>query len=743
MLTLLKRWGATALAATGATPVLAFSLLGPIGNGGDAYQTPVLSYGLGGDYGAPKNLGEEYRLTRPVIYYAYDANFLDYFGGEGVRAVDSAFAVFNGLTNVSAYTPELYEFPLDSQRINYRAQALGLLDIKSTTMSMTAEWLGLAEPTRWTWCLRKREGDCQNGFAYEVIMRNFDPLTWQPTRYVNGTRYTYVVVDFCPADQHDAIEIKVDPLTVEFNAVADYGLEYGGFYSTLTRDDVGGLRYMLRHPNANFESLGGDTVLVSTNANANALAFLITSNLVDLATVALTNNAATLQALFPTLVILESTPYLTNVVTTNVIPYFTNYPWSPASQAATLVYATNYDTNVVMHYRHTFGNVVSNWFVFPNGYRFTNQNVFALSTMVTSNRVTIIETNVGPPGGVWSYPGGTTLTTNVTVRHVWTNMITGDYFIPPTNLCGVYLLSNVLTKVTAITNTPLQATNLVTTNGQFYSLTYVTYVTNHHFAYFPVDCVTNATSLFHGIERVRFVRRDYDSLLGRFFEPIDDVFNVVAITNSQDRTQVVTRVVTQPDILITAADIRDGFVMWAPAAVLREVSAFNQSNVLQRLAGPGTIEPPATFVFSKVGPVFFNTTFFADEATAVGTNFVWASFDSSTNEPVVFPNTRSIVEVENAILMQLSPLTLPVGKVGRAYPTTPFVGQGGQAPYTWRLAPQSAGLPPGLTGLGVEEQPTATLAGTPLAPGIYDFVVRMRDSYGRFIDVPLFIRIDP
>ena len=88
----------------------------------------------------PKILGEGYRRNTPVMYYAYDANFLDFFGSNGVAAVDSAFAILNnaftnnptGMTNgLDGYSASLSEFPLESQSINYQAQSLGLMDLKS------------------------------------------------------------------------------------------------------------------------------------------------------------------------------------------------------------------------------------------------------------------------------------------------------------------------------------------------------------------------------------------------------------------------------------------------------------------------------------------------------------------------------------------------------------------------------------------------------------------------------------
>src|SRR5262252_8204178 len=76
-----------------------YSLGGPIGNGGDFWQIPQLGYGIapGGevDITAPKDLGEEYRRNTPVMFYAFDANFMGFFGPQGASAVDSAFSLYN------------------------------------------------------------------------------------------------------------------------------------------------------------------------------------------------------------------------------------------------------------------------------------------------------------------------------------------------------------------------------------------------------------------------------------------------------------------------------------------------------------------------------------------------------------------------------------------------------------------------------------------------------------------------
>jgi len=120
----------------------------------EAYQVPIIGYNLPGDIGTPKNFGQGWRWNTPTNYYAYDQTFLEYFGSNGVVAVDEAFAVFNNLTNVSQIN--LNDWPLNSSRVNHRAQALSLVDVKSYTMSMLIEQLGLAEPDRWTWCLHDR-----------------------------------------------------------------------------------------------------------------------------------------------------------------------------------------------------------------------------------------------------------------------------------------------------------------------------------------------------------------------------------------------------------------------------------------------------------------------------------------------------------------------------------------------------------------------------------------------------------
>src|SRR5262245_51087099 len=166
------------LLAGGAQSSFGFSLAGPTNS--EAWQVPAIAYELPGDIVTPKNLGEEYRRNYPVIYYYCDQNFRDYFGSNGVFAVEQAFSVFNNLSNASQYSLSLSEVPLQASRENYRAEALNLVDVKSVTMNLVCEQMGLAAPERYIWALHDREHvgnlTCPAGQIYGIVQRNFDPV---------------------------------------------------------------------------------------------------------------------------------------------------------------------------------------------------------------------------------------------------------------------------------------------------------------------------------------------------------------------------------------------------------------------------------------------------------------------------------------------------------------------------------------------------------------------------------------
>jgi hypothetical protein len=244
----------------------AFTLLGDFDN----WQVNALGFGFG-ELGGSKSLGEEYRLNTPIITYGFDSTFLDFFGADGVKAVDEAFVIMNRIPKTAKMSPNLTEFLTDdAQRTLPSAEALNLLDLKSATLGLLIEHMGLAGEEH-VFDLRQRisvPGTCQ--FDYQVLLRNFDPLpnvlTPPTTRFVNGTLYTYEIVDFCPTPNFAfAVEKLVDPTDIPFNAVASFkggltsdGQRFGGYYINITRDDAGGLRYLYRSTNLNWEILPPD-----------------------------------------------------------------------------------------------------------------------------------------------------------------------------------------------------------------------------------------------------------------------------------------------------------------------------------------------------------------------------------------------------------------------------------------------------------------------------------------------------
>lgn len=258
--------------------VSAFSMLGDYGTDdtGTVWQVVEIGYNIDGDLGGPMNIGEEYRYNVPLLAYAFDQSFLNYFGPEGVRAVEQGIAVFNDLPAASAMSPTLSEFPLDSRQVNHRANQLNLLNVRPFIMQVILEELGVAASERFVWTLRARTVINDIPF-YTVISRNFDPITWRPSAYVNENLYTYTISQTsADPDIWEAIPIQVDPLGPGVTTLASFasGGTIGGLFSLgqvfsgvhytgLTRDDAGALRYMYRPDNFNVETLPPNTSFLS------------------------------------------------------------------------------------------------------------------------------------------------------------------------------------------------------------------------------------------------------------------------------------------------------------------------------------------------------------------------------------------------------------------------------------------------------------------------------------------------
>src|SRR5580700_3475220 len=74
-----------------------FALLGPFA----PWMVEPLTYRLPNAIGGPMKMGEGYRWNVPVITYGFDQSFLDYFGTNGVAAVESAIQILNDLPPAS------------------------------------------------------------------------------------------------------------------------------------------------------------------------------------------------------------------------------------------------------------------------------------------------------------------------------------------------------------------------------------------------------------------------------------------------------------------------------------------------------------------------------------------------------------------------------------------------------------------------------------------------------------------
>jgi len=759
-----------------------FALLGPVaeppgpgGNGlavGDTWQTVTLTYNPLVDWDTarigPKNLGEEYRRNTPVMYYAFDANYSRFFGSNGEVAVEQAFDILNSLTNVDNYSPSLTEFPMNSQSVNYTAQGAGLKDVKSMTLHLMIEQMGLINPVRYVWTLHSREvlpgGSCTAGnVEYEVVQRNFDitasPLNQlQYSSYVNGTLYSYIIAEYCSAQFSpffpdvalaDAVEFPVDPLASVFTPVAadggwlianpavppfqppiftsdalfpfGFGLAVGGFYTGLTRDDVAGLRYLMSTNTVNFEPTAPGSVLLSSSGGGvggvtyGPPTLLYTSNYNAFWLTAQTTDPVTLSNLFPGLVILNSSYYYTNIVTPNIVTYTTNLIGSPYGEQVIVVTTNGVTSNLEQIFSYTFANLD----ILTNGFS-------------PNTSASLVSYSILPQTGA---PYGSPFLTNATTKTIiLTNVPSGEYYINTNYLCGPPLFQSLLeTIVTPTTNFIYSASNSL---GEALSESLVIYSTTHVYQVEWPICggvvvstgnVANVTGSYQGIGRIQFVRvadQQVDPLTGNFTVPITNYYTEVLYdpTDSQWETQTFQRLVTRPDVLFDAADMSGQLPVFS--ALARSIN-FNDTDRLPGLAGPGTILPSTTITFNKVGDVFLNgplntTNAFLDEASQ-SSLLAWGSFDETTNAPIVYPNGTSIQNLENQLVVQVAPTSLPNGTNGAVYAGVTFTATGGGfiAPFTW----SAIGLPTGLT-----VSPTGTLSGTPTQSGTFDFTLMLTDS---------------
>jgi hypothetical protein len=738
----------------------------------DAFMTAQIGYNVGGgEPGTPKSLHDEYRRNTPVVYYAADLSFMQSFrgpnGDEGIREVDKAFAMYNSVGKVSQL--DINDYPEDSRRVNFQANALQLSDLKSTIMGLVTVEVGLFEPSRWVWMLTLRQQTpgaippCPFNMNYDLQQRNFtvlpvgqaDPPT---SSYVNGVLYSYYIYEHCTGGNPlaDAIEMPVDPVSSPYSAVADFsslwyiGLQPGQFYTSLTRDDVAGMKYLYNTNNFNREAAGPRTTEFVTN---DVPQIITTQDLGALAAAAKVNNAAALQALFPGLTVTSSSNYFGFQITTNITQLLVNSPYDPAGAPPSHpVVFTNFTTNIVQFFVHSFGNIVTN-------------------TYGTLGLVGTVTQNISNSPYA---PAGSPATTNTVVKIFPQTGVFGDFFILPTNTCGAVIISNMLPRVTATTNLPSASSNAPPT-GSTNAITFipgsVTFATNNTLLYLPVTCPIDALGIRGGMDQIQFVRRDYDAITGQVWDPVTNDYTLVEIneTNHTSALRHFQRVVPQPDFLFTAADlsselstisytngnvgvtitftITGGAGVWG--AVVNGAGIYNNAGKPGNQAGPGTIlasDPvPTLFIFNSQFPSFANfsqtagtTNTFLYATQDTQSQFgAFAAFDGTTNAPLLFPNGTSFLELQNLFLGPANNTPfLPNGNVGLPY-SAQLSAKGGTPPYTFALAPTSPGLPGGLN-----LSSDGKITGIPSGPAsIYDFTVRITDSAGKYRDVQFTITI--
>ena len=202
----------------------AFVLMGP--------STPnetanAAAWNYSDELGAPKTIDREYkrffRWNIPHFVYSFDASFANYFGTEGMDAVDEAMGVLNdffvnedyqGMSQLNL-TKHGFAGNYNTSWINTTAQNAQIIDIKSLVLGMLVDQLGIGNPYRWAFSITGTTSNVLNSqVIFETRLRNFDPTTYQPTDIINNVKYSYRLV-------HDATNISVGQNALPTYSTAD------------------------------------------------------------------------------------------------------------------------------------------------------------------------------------------------------------------------------------------------------------------------------------------------------------------------------------------------------------------------------------------------------------------------------------------------------------------------------------------------------------------------------------------
>ena len=293
-----------ALAGILAANANAFVLVGPTDAGlventlawGAPNQT-VISANLVDDMGTPKRIDEFYRWNCPNLTYGFDASFVQFFGEQGIAAVNDAMNVLNDFFNpqdgsyegVSAMnlTKQGFGGNFNTAWVNGAARQENLIDVKSLTLGMMVNYLGLGNPYRYAFTATNAiiPNAALSGAIFSVALKNYDPRALTESDMINGVQFSYRLIhDQPPGSVADAATVGAMVMDLEeftadtsgnaFSAVSaitdafygnsdivwtdvpsvfGFGVYYdgmnamGGMYRprhALTYDDAGGLKYL-------------------------------------------------------------------------------------------------------------------------------------------------------------------------------------------------------------------------------------------------------------------------------------------------------------------------------------------------------------------------------------------------------------------------------------------------------------------------------------------------------------------
>ena len=646
------------------------------------------------------NLGEEYRWNSPVITYTYDESFLNYFGSNGVVAIEKAMGILNAIPPASTiatnYPPasasenNLWNYPVRPDRFHPRAYNDRILDIKSYALAELFGFMGLGNP---------EDSAFQLEFG-SVTLRNWDPISYGPSKYVNGTLLSWVVLG---ATNAQPFPIDVTKPIITLAGTTDHRvprLAEGKYLVAPTRDDIGGYRYLYRKDNFNMEGLPPFTYQVMTNEPNLTNPAIFSIDLRWFCKESRTNTPASFRQFvatnqwwgsvvtnlnIPPLLILKTNVAWAMGWTTNVTPYLTNFPWTPIGQPATLVYVTNKSRTFQPSYDYIFGNVITN-----------------IHVPASESEVLYRSWEVVPNAPLWSVIGAVPTTTNYTTTVLNDDCPHGEIIIlPATNVVGYHFTDMQFEVVNTLTNLLTGTNNLANPGGALpgqggglgaggAAITNFVGVmedevwqsTNHAYLAFPIVLQTN-TMLLGGIDKIRYVRMQGDSLVttnysaNRFlpdyrFPSLEEQtftyiipnsaqaatnamlpsfqYEVDYVTEGVRKTGTFIKFFTRPDILFSAMNAPPTVTSTNVPPVAINNNAINGLQTLG-LNGPGVIQASANMVigFNKIG-IHWNLdpTFFRNEENQEP-GWIWGHYDGSMGEPMVFPDSQTIRDLERQI----------------------------------------------------------------------------------------------